>query len=121
MKNQSINLQEKFSISGGALESIVKTMTILGDIGKEVLKKYNIKSINKDISYPIRIRTEIHKEVFKQYGKVALEFIGFSQGETNFPLNKTENLYKSLEKTFKSENKKNKLKALEQLTTGIPV
>ena len=106
MKNQSINLQEQFSISGGALESIVKTMTILGDIGKEVLKKYNIKSINKDISYPIRIRTEIHKEVFKQYGKVALEFVGFSQGETNFPLNKTENLYKSLEKLLNPKIKK---------------
>ena len=116
MKKKINNLKEKFLISGGALESIVKTMTILGDIGKEVLKKYNIKSIDKDISYPIRIRTEIHKEVFNQYGKVALEFIGFSQGETNFPLSKTENLYKSLEKTFKSENEKNKLKALEQLT-----
>ena len=52
MKNKSKNIKEQFSISGGALESIVKTMTILGDIGKEVLKKYNIKSIDKDISYP---------------------------------------------------------------------
>ena len=52
MKNQSKNIEEQFSISGGALESIVKTMTILGDIVRKFLRNTTLNQLIKTSPIP---------------------------------------------------------------------
>ena len=118
MQNNSKKFDNRVLISGTALQSTVDTMSILGNIGRTVLSKYGIDTIDKEAKYSYSIRNEIHKEVLKRYGNIALEVIGFRQGETIFVLTETEKLYKELEKQFKSGNEIERFEALEKLNVS---
>ena len=66
------------TISGAAITSTLKQMSMIGDIGKEILKKFGIKKINLNKEYSFKIRGAIHSETRKRFGKEALYFYGLT-------------------------------------------
>ena len=66
------------TISGAAITSTLNQMSMIGDIGKEILKKFGIKKINLNKEYSFKIRGAIHFETRKIFGKEALYFYGLT-------------------------------------------
>ncbi len=66
------------TISGAAITSTLNQMSMIGDIGKEILKKFGIKKINLNKEYSFKIRGAIHSETRKRFGKEALYFYGLT-------------------------------------------
>jgi len=66
------------TISGAAITSTLNQMSMIGDIGKEILKKFGIKKINLSKEYSFKIRGAIHSETRKRFGKDALYFYGLT-------------------------------------------
>ena len=66
------------TLSGAAITSTLNQMSMIGDIGKEILKKFGIKKINLSKEYSFKIRGAIHSETRKRFGKDALYFYGLT-------------------------------------------
>ena len=66
------------TLSGAAITSTLNQMSMIGDIGKEILKKFGIKKINLNKEYSFKIRGAIHSETRKRFGKEALYFYGLT-------------------------------------------
>ena len=66
------------TLSGAAITSTLNQMSMIGDIGKEILKKFGIKKINLTKEYSFKIRGAIHSETRKRFGKDALYFYGLT-------------------------------------------
>ena len=66
------------TLSGAAITSTLNQMSMIGDIGKEILKKFGIKKINLKKEYSFKIRGAIHSETRKRFGKEALYFYGLT-------------------------------------------
>ncbi len=66
------------TMSGAAITSTLNQMAMIGDIGKEILKKFGIKKINLNKEYSFKIRGAIHSETRKRFGKDALYFYGLT-------------------------------------------
>ena len=64
------------TISGAAISSTLKQMSMIGDIGKDILKNFSIKKINLNKQYSFKIRGAIQSETRKRFGKDALFFYG---------------------------------------------
>ena len=57
------------TLSGAAITSTLNQMSMIGDIGKEILKKFGIKKINLNKEYSFKIRGAIHSETEKDLVK----------------------------------------------------
>ena len=66
------------TMSGAAITSTLNQMAMIGDIGKEILKKFGIKKINLNKEYSFKIRGAIHTETRKRFGKESLYFYGLT-------------------------------------------
>ena len=66
-------------IIGGILASTIEQIKFLGPIGEEVLRKFNIKEINKEKFYPRIIRGNIHEIILNRYGEKTLYYLGVEQ------------------------------------------
>ena len=66
-------------IIGGIIASTIEQIKFLGPIGEEVLKKFNIKEINKEKFYPRTIRGNIHEIILDRYGEKTLYYLGVEQ------------------------------------------
>ena len=70
------------TVSGAAISSTLKQMSMIGDIGKEILKKFGISRINLNKEYSFKIRGAIHTETKKRFGNEALYFYGLNMMKT---------------------------------------
>ena len=66
-------------IIGSIIASTIEQIKFLGPIGEEVLRKFNIKEINKEKFYPRIIRGNIHEIVLDRYGEKTLYYLGVEQ------------------------------------------
>ena len=66
-------------IIGAIIASTIEQIKFLGPIGEEVLKKFNIKEINKEKFYPRAIRGNIHEIILDRYGEKTLYYLGVEQ------------------------------------------
>jgi hypothetical protein len=66
-------------IIGGIIASTIDQIKFLGTIGEEVLRKFNIKEINKEKFYPRIIRGNIHEIILDRYGQKTLYYLGVEQ------------------------------------------
>ena len=66
-------------IIGAILLSTIEQVKFLGSIGEEVLKKFNLKEVDKEKFYPRAIRGNIHQNVLNNYGEKALYYLGVEQ------------------------------------------
>ena len=73
--------KKETTISGAAISSTLKQMSMIGDIGKEILKNFSIKKINLNKQYSFKIRGAIQSETRKRFGKDALFFYGLTMME----------------------------------------
>ncbi len=64
------------TMSGAAITSTLTQMSMIGDIGKEILREFGIKKIDVKREYSFKIRGSIHSETRKRFGKEALYFYG---------------------------------------------
>ena len=69
------------TMSGAAINSTLTQMSMIGDIGKEILRKFGIKKINIKKEYSYKIRGAIHTETRNRFGKEALYFYGLTMLE----------------------------------------
>ena len=69
------------TISGAAITSTLKHMSMIGDIGKEILKKFGIKKIDIKKEYTFKVRGDIHSETRKRFGEEALYYYGLTMME----------------------------------------
>ncbi len=69
------------TMSGAAINSTLTQMSMIGDIGKEILRKFGIKKINIKKEYSYKIRGAIHTETRNRFGKEALYFYGLTMME----------------------------------------
>ena len=69
------------TMSGAAITSTLTQMSMIGDIGKEILRKFGIKKINIKKEYSYKIRGAIHTETRNRFGKEALYFYGLTMME----------------------------------------
>ena len=104
-------------IIGAILLSTIEQVKFLGTIGEEVLKKFNIKEVDKAKVYPRAVRGNIHQNVLNNYGEKALYHLGVEQFNN---ITNQEIFKKNLEKekhnleNFKVINKKDKKKSIRQ-------
>ena len=54
--------KKETTISGAAISSTLKQMSMIGDIGEEILKNFNIKKINLIKQYSFKIFEAIDKQ-----------------------------------------------------------
>ena len=66
------------TMSGAAINSTLTQMSMIGDIGKEILQQFGIKKININKEYSFKIRGSIHTATRKRFGKEALYFYGLT-------------------------------------------
>ena len=66
------------TMSGAAINSTLTQMSMIGDIGKEILREFGIKKINISKEYSFKIRGSIHTATRKRFGKEALYFYGLT-------------------------------------------
>ena len=69
------------TMSGAAITSTLTQMSMIGDIGKEILRKFGIKKIDIKKEYSYKIRGAIHTETRNRFGKEALYFYGLTMME----------------------------------------
>ena len=65
-------------MAGAAIASTLKHMSMIGDIGKEILLEFNINRINLKKKYSYKIRGAIQSAARKRFGKEALYFYGLT-------------------------------------------
>ena len=63
---------------GAAIASTLKHMSMIGDIGKEILLEFNINRINLKKKYSYKVRGAIQSAARKMFGKEALYFYGLT-------------------------------------------
>ena len=66
------------TMSGAAITSTLTQMSMIGDIGKEILREFGIKKIDIKREYSFKIRGSIHSETRKRFGKESLYFYGLT-------------------------------------------
>mgnify|MGYP001333245784 CR=1 FL=1 len=73
--------KKNIQIFGFALASTIEQTSVLGKVGKAVLKSQGITDIVGTDRYSATIRSEIHKEIFRRFGEYPLSYFGFLQVE----------------------------------------
>ena len=66
-------------ILGTVLISTIEQLNLLGDVGKELILRFNKDPIDPQKYYPRYIRGKIHQEVLERFGAKALYYLGVEQ------------------------------------------
>ena len=62
------------TMAGAAIASTLKHMSMLGDIGKEILLEFNINRINLKKEYSYKVRGAIQSAARNRFGKESLYY-----------------------------------------------
>ncbi len=75
-----VSVMGKFetTMSGAAIESTLKQMSMIGDIGKEILQEFGINRIDLKKEYSYKVRGAIQSAAKERFGKEALFFYGLT-------------------------------------------
>ncbi len=68
--------EHETTLSGAAIQSTIKQVSMIGDIGKEILEEFGVTKIDIDKEYSYKLRGAIHEAVRERFGKEALFFCG---------------------------------------------
>ena len=83
------------TINGLILLSTIDQLKLLGIVGSDILKGFNVSEIKSDVWYPRTIRGQIHEAVKDRFGENALYYLGVEQfnteGAENFFYQATKN------------------------------
>ena len=83
------------TINGLILLSTIDQLKLLGIVGSDILKGFNVSEIKSEAWYPRTIRGQIHEAVKDRFGENALYYLGFEQfnteGAENFFYQATKN------------------------------
>ncbi len=83
------------TINGLILLSTIDQLKLLGIVGSDILKGFNVSEIKSDVWYPRAIRGQIHEAVKDRFGENALYYLGVEQfnteGAENFFYQATKN------------------------------
>ena len=83
------------TINGLILLSTIDQLKLLGIVGSDILKSFNVSEIRSDVWYPRTIRGQIHEAVKDRFGENALYYLGVEQfnteGAENFFYQATKN------------------------------
>ena len=83
------------TINGLILLSTIDQLKLLGIVGSDILKSFNVSEIRSDVWYPRTIRGQIHEAVKDRFGENALYYLGVEQfnteGAENFFYQMTKN------------------------------
>ena len=83
------------TINGLILLSTIDQLKLLGIVGSDILKGFNVPEIKSDVWYPRTIRGQIHEAVKDRFGENALYYLGVEQfnteGAENFFYQATKN------------------------------
>ena len=71
--------KDKTLIVGTILISTIEQLNLLGDVGKELILKFNKNKIDPQKYYPRYLRGKIHQEVLYRFGAKALYYLGIEQ------------------------------------------
>ena len=82
-------------ISGHNLSATMETLSVLGSIGKRILRDQGIDEIDDKKNYSFNIRRKINKEVLKRFGEIALYASGINYYFAYPDFIKKQKLYKS--------------------------
>ena len=66
------------TLSGAAIKSTIEQVSMIGDIGKEILEGFGVRKIDINQEYSYKLRGAIHEAVRKRFGKEALFFCGMT-------------------------------------------
>lgn len=69
------------SLSGKSIVSTIRTMAVLGPLGREVLDAYGITEIDPEGWYPPNLRRDIHRTAHERFGDEALFNFGLNNGD----------------------------------------
>ena len=99
------------TITGLFLLSTIDQLKLLGIVGSDILKDFNIPEIKPSEFYPRKIRGQIHELVKERFGEKALYYLGVEQFNTEGSEHFFYNLTKGLKfntRNFKSDfNRRN--------------
>ncbi|MDA9708700.1 hypothetical protein N9V56_04560, partial [Alphaproteobacteria bacterium] len=70
------------TINGLILLSTIDQLKLLGIVGSDILKGFNVSEIKSDVWYPRTIRGQIHEAVKDRFGEKALYYLGVEQFNT---------------------------------------
>ena len=83
------------TINGLILLSTIDQLKLLGIVGSDILKGFNVSEIKTEAWYPRTIRGQIHEAVKDRFGENALYYLGVEQfnteGAENFFYQATKN------------------------------
>lgn len=83
------------TINGLILLSTIDQLKLLGIVGSDILKGFNVSEIKSEVWYPRTIRGQIHEAVKDRFGEKALYYLGVEQfnteGAENFFYQATKN------------------------------
>ena len=83
------------TINGLILLSTIDQLKLLGIVGSDILKDFNVSEIKSEAWYPRTIRGQIHEAVKDRFGENALYYLGVeqfnTQGAENFFYQATKN------------------------------
>ena len=83
------------TINGLILLSTIDQLKLLGIVGSDILKGFNVSEIKSEVWYPRTIRGQIHEAVKDRFGENALYYLGVEQfnteGAENFFYQATKN------------------------------
>ena len=82
-------------ISGHNLSATIETLSVLGSIGKRILRDQGINEIDNNKNYSFNIRRKINKEVLKRFGEIALYASGINYYFAYPDFIKKQKLYKT--------------------------
>tara|TARA_B100001093_G_C26469624_1_gene860022 strand:+ start:201 stop:530 length:330 start_codon:yes stop_codon:yes gene_type:complete len=73
---------DETTINGLILLSTIDQLKLLGTVGSDILKDFNLPEIKSNEVYPRKIRGQIHELVKERFGEKALYYLGVEQFNT---------------------------------------
>ncbi len=101
------------TMAGAAIASTLKHMSMLGDIGKEILLEFNINRINLKKEYSYKVRGAIQSAARNRFGKESLYYYGITM------MDEYKDIIKKLGNDSQSIFIKNNFEKLNSNTIGI--
>ena len=103
------------TMAGAAIASTLNHMSMIGDIGKEILLEFNINRINLKKEYSFKVRGAIQSAARNRFGKEALYFYGLTMMDDYKEIIKLDPVTKDAQIIFLKKNNEK----LNSKTIGI--
>ncbi len=103
------------TMAGAAIASTLKQMSMLGDIGKEILTEFNINKINLKKQYSFKIRGAIHSEARNRFGKESLYYYGVTMMDGYKEIMRNTNTEDTISIFIKKNSNKLNSKKIEEI------